>query len=244
MFSTFGPTCPLPFAFGSVGCSSRFAQIILVSALRYFLRKRTSITIMRFCDTPLGAPRWRTTPTHPSLPSFAPTGPPSLPSFAPTGPTPTTVLPRPSLTLSRVASKIILQAGRHNFRSCWSRCKPGTTSEPAILALSPHFFIWQFGNLRNHRNRTMGTDGSGAAGAPEPHDCEAAHYVVTNHRPGSVHLTARCSFLGPDTQVSSEDIIGWRAGRSDCIFWRQINAARAYPPSGSLSSLRLTCSDV
>ena len=128
----------------------------------------------------------------------------------------------------------------HNFRSCWSR-KPGTTSEPAILALRCAVgLIFSFDcQPRNHRNRTMGTDGSGAGGALDPHDCEAAHYVVTNHRPGSVHLTARCSFLGPDTQVRKVGGYhrhGRPAGRSDCIFWRQINAARAYPPSGSLSS--------
>ena len=64
----------------------------------------------------------------------------------------------------------------------------------------------------------MGTDATGttASSGVDPHDCEAAHYVVTNHRPGAVHLTARCSFLGPDTQVSFAcryKVIGWRARR-------------------------------
>jgi len=132
MFSTFGPTCPLPFAFGSVGCSSRFAQIILVSALRYFLRKRTSIAIMLSCATASGSPRWRTTPTHPSLPSFAPTGP-----------TPTTVLPRPSLTLSRVASKIILQAGT-TFDLAGPAVNPGPPPSPPSSRCR---LIFSFGNL-------------------------------------------------------------------------------------------------
>ena len=90
----------------------------------------------------------------------------------------------------------------------------------------------------------MGTDGSGAAGAPDPHDCEAAHYVVTNHRPGSVHLTARCSFLGPDTQVSStlEDIIG--GGRpAGGIFWRQ-TCGDGISSFWLAIELRLICSDV
>ena len=137
-----------------------------------------------------------------------------------------------------LASKILLQ-GSHNFRSCWSR-KPGTTSEPAILALSASFFHL-IANLEtgNHRNRTMGTDGSGAGGALDPHDCEAAHYVVTNHRPGSVHLTARCSFLGPDTQV-----------RKVGGYHRQLHLLAANKCGEGISSfwlaieLRLICSDV
>ena len=32
---------------------------------------------------------------------------------------------------------------------------------------------------------------------------EDGHYVVTAHRPGVVLLAKRCSFLGPDTIVSS-----------------------------------------
>jgi len=91
-------------------------------------------------------------------------------------------------------SFILLQALEQNLMPL---TKPGP--KPRLLARHRVSFF----SASNNRT-TMGTDGSSGAGtgAPDPHDCEAAHYVVTNHRPGSVHLTARCSFLGPDTQVS------------------------------------------
>ena len=151
----------------------------------------------------------------------------------------------------RVASKILLQAAStKNFHACWSRYyvvypgpPPSEPSSPSGLIFS-FVAIWQ---PPNHRNRTtMGADGSGAAGALDPHDCEAAHYVVTNHRPGSVHLTARCSFLGPDTQVRKvgKDIIGM-AGRPVGLHLLAANKCGDGISSFWLAiELRLICSDV
>ena len=72
----------------------------------------------------------------------------------------------------------------------------------------------------------MGTDGSGSGSGGELdalESCEAAHYVVTNHRPGAVHLTARCSFLGPDTQVRQAAAEMGSAGFAglDLNLWRE-----------------------
>jgi hypothetical protein len=123
------------------------------------------------------------------------------------------------------ASHLIRLASKFIFCRHWSKPDPLTKPGPTPSSLSslarhrPHFLLVC---KTEPPQATMGTDGSAGAGAGalDPHDCEAAHYVVTNHRPGSVHLTARCSFLGPDTQVRSIDTIG-HGGRIASAFWRQ-----------------------
>ena len=104
-------------------------------------------------------------------------------------------------TMLLLQSSFLLQALKQDLMPLIAQSRDQNTSlSPAIVLI--YLFCFTVGNLET--TAIMGTDGSAGTGtgALDPHDCEAAHYVVTNHRPGSVHLTARCSFLGPDTQVS------------------------------------------